>query len=71
MIERGAQHLRLMITHPLTFLALQPGDVGDIRLQDDRTPAGGTMLAGLKPTVAGYGDVKNNPGFAVLFCPFF
>ncbi len=51
-VQRRADHPRLIVQQPAAFLPLQPDDLGHVGLQDHRAAIGGAMLAHLHPMVA-------------------
>ena len=66
-IQRRADDARLIIQHLAAFLALQPDDLGDVGLQNDRAPIRRAVFGHLNPAVAQHAHVEND--MAVLMPP--
>ena len=65
MVQRRPDDPRLVVEHPLAFLALQPDHVGDVGLQDHRAAVHGALFADLQPAVADQCDVEHHMVIAV------
>ncbi len=67
MIQRCADDARLIVQHLAAFLTLQPDDLGDVGLQDDRSAIRRAVFRYLHPAVAQQAQVEDD--VAVLMPP--